>query len=1057
MNPIQKNWQDNTNYKRFLKKYSKDPKKTVFFIGAGLSMPLFPSWADLLKKMVNEVHESGKVDDGTKNYYFKQIESGNKFLNIASYCADQLGIRNLRRLLENSFSKKFEFSQIPENYAYLLSMSHNTLVTTNYDLIPDKSSEYITYTNSNIAEANRARNNGEKTLVKIHGDIRQHDSIVFTSEDYNSKMHRDNEIKNFLSTIFTEYTVCFIGFGLNDPHISSILDFLNTVHDKLIQDHYAFFYANNEYNVEEKERELNINIIPYKPSNSGHPEILDFLKSLTESRKPKEKLTKLKTEKIENEYFEFSKKVKDITVVDILDQRAHTYREFYHKREIDDAIYNRLKDNKSILLIGNSLSGKTRAIFELLKKEAFQDYYIIKPELTNFERFPFDQLPENTENTIVFLDDIDKFYDKKNINPTNSVIKKLMRNKVIFIATCRTGPEHKTFSNQAGKDLYDKFDGEIKIPNKIDKDTIIENIKKESIEIDENDEKNFDGNIGSLFLPLTIMKKRYRDLWKSGKKVKKIAIEILDILKAFYVAGNYKNKSSYDIKKIKDYHYRMKNYKPRGVMTQIQRELFKLRKPEIQKFDDHWKDAVDLLRSAEFKLHFVEEIEGQLRIEEAYFDKKVVAPDYRNINIYYDIEQYYPNKQERQEKGFFAKLRAFNIAISQAKTYQEALKLFKKMKTEKIKPDVITFNSLIKLAGDLKTAEALLEKMKTEKIKPDVITFTTLIEKARDLKTAEALLEKMKTEKIKPDVITFTTLIEKARDLKTAEALLEKMKTEKIKPNVITFNSLIKLAGDLKTAEALLEKMKTEKIKPDVITFTTLIEKARDLKTAEALLEKMKTEKIKPDVITFRTLANIPNLDHLLFIRKYVKDIVKLGDDWRLKYFAAALERKYSIESRDLAFMLLDKVKIKDSSYFNLVANLYRRENKTKALEFYLKAAELEKNQNKKAKYYHNIAQFIYQYEDIESALNYCQKALFYNANFAYSKILLLCLLACKSDPKELIHSLNVKIEELNMNRKKALLKIKKILTNLDPDEKVSFAGLDEKVSLLEREIESML
>jgi pentatricopeptide repeat protein len=134
---------------------------------------------------------------------------------------------------------------------------------------------------------------------------------------------------------------------------------------------------------------------------------------------------------------------------------------------------------------------------------------------------------------------------------------------------------------------------------------------------------------------------------------------------------------------------------------------------------------------------------------------------------------------------------------------------------------------------DLKGALALLKDMKAAGLKPDEVTYTTLMQlyvKKEDLKGALALLEDMKAAGIKPDEVTYTTLMQlhvKLEDLKGALALLEDMKETGIEPDKVTYNTLMQLhvkLEDLKGALALLEDMKATDIKPDEVTYNIFID-----------------------------------------------------------------------------------------------------------------------------------------------------------------------------------------------------------------------------------------
>ncbi|MEM9824199.1 MAG: SIR2 family protein, partial [Bacteroidota bacterium] len=203
-----KKWQEHINFTKFHKKYTDNPEKVVFFVGAGLSMPLFPSWAALLKRVFNELGKLGKITAEEKGSFLKWIEAGTNYLEIADYCIDLLEAPNYRDLLEEFFNKKFEYEEIPPAYRQLLALPQKVVLTTNYDEIPEKGGRgsFSCYTNQNVPEAMRAIAKGEKVVLKIHGDIKNQASIILTKEDYSKIMHKNLAAKNALQTIFSTYT-----------------------------------------------------------------------------------------------------------------------------------------------------------------------------------------------------------------------------------------------------------------------------------------------------------------------------------------------------------------------------------------------------------------------------------------------------------------------------------------------------------------------------------------------------------------------------------------------------------------------------------------------------------------------------------------------------------------------------------------------------------------------------------------------------------------------------------------------------------------------------------
>ncbi|MFM6905767.1 MAG: hypothetical protein ACKOUU_06915, partial [Acinetobacter tjernbergiae] len=101
----------NKTFLELVASYHQSPEKFLFFIGAGLSQPLFPSWKSLLKEFVASAKEGGLPYDETE--ILKYIENGENYLDVAEACVNSMGAARYRDLMETVFDKDFLESDIP--------------------------------------------------------------------------------------------------------------------------------------------------------------------------------------------------------------------------------------------------------------------------------------------------------------------------------------------------------------------------------------------------------------------------------------------------------------------------------------------------------------------------------------------------------------------------------------------------------------------------------------------------------------------------------------------------------------------------------------------------------------------------------------------------------------------------------------------------------------------------------------------------------------------------------------------------------------------------------
>jgi hypothetical protein len=280
-------FKETLNFKEFLELYKSNPDRVIFFVGAGLSMPLFPSWTSFLTQLVNDTDSKGKLQFDKKELLDK-LDKGSSFLEIADCCADAIGKSEYREIIEKHFDKEFKYDEIPQAYKSLLTLQFKSIITTNYDRIPEIGGRgnFNCYTNKNVSESLKAIEKGKKIVLKIHGDILNQDSIILTETDFKSIIHNNPAVQNTLRSLFATSTICFLGFGMTDPHFNLILDFISSITNGQSILHYAFLASKTKFEINAIERKNGIRVIEYTPSNNKHPEVAEFINELKGIKSP---------------------------------------------------------------------------------------------------------------------------------------------------------------------------------------------------------------------------------------------------------------------------------------------------------------------------------------------------------------------------------------------------------------------------------------------------------------------------------------------------------------------------------------------------------------------------------------------------------------------------------------------------------------------------------------------------------------------------------------------------------------------------------------------------
>lgn len=244
---------------------SKFNQLPYLFVGTGLSMRYSnaPSWDKLLqdiwliinndsinnykkfvKRIAYEINIDNELDLDKKKYYlnpqlatkiqsqfnkkfyedddFERIvfdeEEVNKILDydldpFKFYVAKQTN--NLR--IESSKDDFKEISYIVENQNKIAG-----IITTNYDhLLEELFTDFsVTIGQDKLLTSNT---NNIFEIFKIHGSANKPNSIVITQEDYEYFQNKLKYLSAKLLTLFVEHPIIFIGYGMGDVNIRSIL------------------------------------------------------------------------------------------------------------------------------------------------------------------------------------------------------------------------------------------------------------------------------------------------------------------------------------------------------------------------------------------------------------------------------------------------------------------------------------------------------------------------------------------------------------------------------------------------------------------------------------------------------------------------------------------------------------------------------------------------------------------------------------------------------------------------------------------------------------------
>ncbi|CAG8602097.1 25965_t:CDS:1 [Gigaspora margarita] len=216
----------------------------------------------------------------------------------------------------------------------------------------------------------------------------------------------------------------------------------------------------------------------------------------------------------------------------------------------------------------------------------------------------------------------------------------------------------------------------------------------------------------------------------------------------------------------------------------------------------------------------------------------------------------------------------------------EAFRIFKKMRSINLIPNIYTYNALIHVLGKqerIDEALDVIQDMESQQLDRDTVSYNVSIKIysiSKKYEKIQQLVDEMLKVGITPDVRTFGELISvyaKLGKANSALALLHKMINLGIRPNSHIYTSLIELfanINDTESMEKVFHSMVTDGIKPQEITYYMLTAgycNADNVYKAFRICRIMLEAGIEPTVRIYNALISLfaergdPSSAYLLF------------------------------------------------------------------------------------------------------------------------------------------------------------------------------------------------
>lgn len=238
-----------------------------------------PSWSSFLGEATKKLGSPNKkiVKE------VKKLISEADYLTAAEVIKNEIKPEKFTNLVKAHFHTP-DFKSAPI-HKHLFNLDLRISITPNFDSIYETAAAergagaitVKTYNESDIADSLRRH---ERVLIKSHGSISSPNNLIFTRTDYAKARNEHNHFYELMDALLRTHTFIFIGCGINDPDIRSLLENYRYRHPHG-QGHY-FVTSEKNYCREVKEvlaESLKIIFVEYKFTND-HAHLTTELESL---------------------------------------------------------------------------------------------------------------------------------------------------------------------------------------------------------------------------------------------------------------------------------------------------------------------------------------------------------------------------------------------------------------------------------------------------------------------------------------------------------------------------------------------------------------------------------------------------------------------------------------------------------------------------------------------------------------------------------------------------------------------------------------------------------
>lgn len=284
-------------------------ERVAIFVGAGVSAsasidgkPAFKGWPAFL-------HSAASTRDEPLKAQVLSLIEAKDYLLACQLLQDDYD-DGWQDAVMSEYGKAAEPSSL---HFSLMSLKQRIVITTNFDKLIEtawasslksgqRTFKVVSSVDNSVFRALKDYEN--PYLIKIHGSVDNAAGLVFSRSEYIRMAFGNKSYSSFLDSILLNYTVLFVGFSMDDPAISSLMEMYALKYPEA-RPHYLISPEGSPENIQELNKRLRkLSIIKYDPvdNHSQLPILINELSVQTNEKRRSliaDKLSSLSIDKTE--------------------------------------------------------------------------------------------------------------------------------------------------------------------------------------------------------------------------------------------------------------------------------------------------------------------------------------------------------------------------------------------------------------------------------------------------------------------------------------------------------------------------------------------------------------------------------------------------------------------------------------------------------------------------------------------------------------------------------------------------------------------------------------